>query len=963
MRTHPIALLSLGLVVAAVSGSLPAGAALMVNVDHETTGLNAPRWLAFSPDGAHLYVVNGTGNDGLAVFEREATPGPSFGTLTFVENDSGGGACGANVLRNATAVVVSPDGDHVYVTSRPPGNNHLLTVWSRDALTGSLSCIQKLADKTNLRRGSGLSISADGTTLYATATSAGQERVSAYTRDTGTGLLTFLQSIKDGTGGANSLAGPTATAVAPGDEQLYVSAATDSAVTRFARNLAGSLTSPVALIDDQGGVDGLAGASFLALAADGRHLYTAAPSEDKIGIFARDAATGVLTFVEVETHLAGPVTGLDGITGVAVSPDGGFVFGAAELSSALTIFGRDPATGRLAFLEAITDPGNLDGARAVVVSSDGQCVYVAATTASNVEAYCFGGRDFGDAPAPYATLVADAGASHAIGGVYLGAGAPDAEADGQPSALADGDDTDLDGDDEDGVIFVTNPVLAGQVNTLDVTGSGLVDAWIDFNGDGDWDESGEQILTGVTLPAAGTTFVAPAVTLDGFTTARFRVRPAGSVGLAPAGGGGDGEVEDHRVELSSDSYQVAVDKSGNGAGTVTSSPVGIDCGTTCTAPFAENADVELAATPDTGSDFTGWSGPSAGECSGSTCTFTNLLENKAVTASFTLQIFTLTVAVASGNGTIEDVPQADILCGTGGAACSNDYDYGSQVQLTAIPDPGWVFTGWTGDCTNTTGDCVVTVSQARSVQATFQLGVFLLTVDPAVGTGTGTVRITNTDDSTFLDCRAEVPADPDCTSFYPGGTHLSLAATADGDSLFSEWTTDCTGSGACTPTMNANHLVGADFALTPDLRVVVPDDRTTLADDGGAVTIVITVANVGLVDPSASATVTSLPMTNVTITGWTCAAVNTSCDNASGTGDLNESVDLPVGASLVYTFNGTAPIPAYGGVVTSVTVTDPDPEGALVILDNSDSGFFAYRKIFFDGFESGNVNAWSSHLP
>lgn len=955
-RSSPRFLVLLGLFLA-----LPAQAALMVNVDHETAGLNAPRWLAFSPDGAHLYVVNGTGNDGLAVFERDAAPGPGFGTLTFVENDSGGGPCGNNVLKASTSVVVSPDGNHVYVTSRPTGNSNVLTAWSRNPGTGQLACIQKVTDNTNLRRGSGLSISSDGSTVYVTATTAKQERVSAYSRDTGTGLLTFLQSLRDGIGGVDSLAGPTATAVGAGDLQVYVTAAGDNAVTRFARNLAGSLSAPLALVDNQGGVDGLAGASFLALSPDGKSLYTAAPTEDEIGVFARNASTGALTFLEAQTNLAGPITGLDGVTGVAVSPDGAYVYGAAAVSGGLAIFGRDPATGALAFLESITDPGNLDGARAVAASLDGKCVYVAAETADNVEAYCFAGRDFGDAPAPLPTLAADAGASHSIGAAaYLGAGVPDADDDGQPSALADGDDADLDGDDEEGVIFVSDPVLAGQINTITVNGTGLVDAWIDFNGDGDFDDAGEQILSDTALPATLATFAAPAITLDGFSTARFRARPAGSDPLAAAGGGGTGEVEDHRIELSSDSFQVAVTKAGNGSGTVTSTPFGIDCGTTCTAPFAADDDVELTAAPDTGSDFTGWTGTSAGECTGDTCTFNGLAEAKAVTATFTLQVYTLSVAIGSGNGTIEDVPQSGILCGTGGADCSEDLDYGTQVQLTAVPDPGWVLTGWSGDCANVVGDCVVTIDQARSVQATFQLGVFLLTVDPSAGTGTGTVRITNNSDSSFVDCRAELPADPDCTGFYPGGTGLSLSATPDGDSLFAAWTGDCAGGGACNLTMNAAHTVGADFTLTPDLRAVVPDDRTTLPDDGEPLSFAVTVSNAGAVDPSGDATITSLPLANVTITGWTCSAVGTSCDNLSGTGPLAESVALPVGAELTYTFSGFAPTPAYGGFTISVTVTDPDPEGAVAAADNTDTGFYAYFKLFDDDFETSDVCRWST---
>jgi phospholipase C len=61
--------------------------------------------------------------------------------------------------------------------------------------------------------------------------------------------------------------------------------------------------------------------------------------------------------------------------------------------------------------------------------------------------------------------------------------------------------------------------------------------------------------------------------------------------------------------------KITVAKAGSGSGTVTSSPAGIDCGTTCSADFA-SGDVTLTATPGTSFEFNGWTGA----CSGtSTC--------------------------------------------------------------------------------------------------------------------------------------------------------------------------------------------------------------------------------------------------------------------------------------------------------------------------------------------------------
>jgi hypothetical protein len=126
-------------------------------------------------------------------------------------------------------------------------------------------------------------------------------------------------------------------------------------------------------------------------------------------------------------------------------------------------------------------------------------------------------EDFGDAPDPtYPTLLASAGARHTIvPNVFLGA-LIDPEPDGQPSPDALGDDTDGT-DDEDGVVF-TSLVVAGNVATVKVTASvaGFLDAWVDFNFDGDWADAGENVFA--SIPVAAYTGPAP-----------------------------DGEVEDYRV--------------------------------------------------------------------------------------------------------------------------------------------------------------------------------------------------------------------------------------------------------------------------------------------------------------------------------------------------------------------------------------------------------------------------------
>jgi uncharacterized repeat protein (TIGR01451 family) len=160
--------------------------------------------------------------------------------------------------------------------------------------------------------------------------------------------------------------------------------------------------------------------------------------------------------------------------------------------------------------------------------------------------------DFGDAPDPtYPTLAASNGARHLIDGVtYLGA-AVDADPDGQPNVNADGDDNDAQGDDEDGISYITWPV-AGQLCTIRVTAStaGIVNAWIDYNADGDWADAGEHVFVDVAVVAGQNNldYTIPITATTGVDTyARFRFSTSG--GLSFEGPAPDGEVEDYKMGI------------------------------------------------------------------------------------------------------------------------------------------------------------------------------------------------------------------------------------------------------------------------------------------------------------------------------------------------------------------------------------------------------------------------------
>lgn len=160
--------------------------------------------------------------------------------------------------------------------------------------------------------------------------------------------------------------------------------------------------------------------------------------------------------------------------------------------------------------------------------------------------------DFGDAPDPtYPTLLVNDGARHKLSGLILGA-LIDAEPDGQPSPNAMGDDLNA-LDDEDGFVGPCMYIPGHQADiVVTATGPGFLNLWIDFNMDGDWDDTGEHVFTdaGVVSGANQFAFIVPQNTVGGKTYARFRL--CSLQGLTCTGLAADGEVEDYELIIEED---------------------------------------------------------------------------------------------------------------------------------------------------------------------------------------------------------------------------------------------------------------------------------------------------------------------------------------------------------------------------------------------------------------------------
>jgi DNA-binding beta-propeller fold protein YncE len=279
--------------------------------------------------------------------------------------------------------ISSPDGAFVYVAAPSAG----IAVFSRDSVSGKLTLASTvhaadLGPIGSTFRPRGIDIGPGEYTLYVGADSG--TSVFVFFRDSLTGALTLIQEAPSALSRMRDLV------VSPDGENLYVIDNSNDSLQVFARDsLSGFLTAGQLLEDDQGGVDGLNGATGIAISPDGKHVYVTS-SEDKVALFDRDLLTGDLTFVTVYEDTIGDT--LTNPNDVVLSPDGlsVYVAPASNQVNQPTVFSRDPMTGLLTFVET-GPPFGLVGrhpftatTRALAVSPDGSKVIGATTNTVSI---------------------------------------------------------------------------------------------------------------------------------------------------------------------------------------------------------------------------------------------------------------------------------------------------------------------------------------------------------------------------------------------------------------------------------------------------------------------------------------------------------------------------------------------------------------------------------------------------
>ncbi|WP_460948300.1 DUF7927 domain-containing protein [Okibacterium endophyticum] len=246
--------------------------------------------------------------------------------------------------------------------------------------------------------------------------------------------------------------------------------------------------------------------------------------------------------------------------------------------------------------------------------------------------------EFGDAPDSYGTLISNDGAGHIATGPTLGT-ERDTEANGQPNATADGDDTVGTPDDEDGVaapiaisVGAEGAVTVRATNDTDedVTLAG----WIDLNGDGVFDTAERVVVTvPANSPAADYQLDFPVLATTADTYARFRIYGEVVADPQPTGTAAAGEVEDYlvtvlqpglEIEKTSNAtedtrpgddvtYTVTATNSGAGDYTAANPAVVLDdlSGVLDDGVYNNDAQASDGSTPSYASPLISWSGPLA----------------------------------------------------------------------------------------------------------------------------------------------------------------------------------------------------------------------------------------------------------------------------------------------------------------------------------------------------------------
>jgi DNA-binding beta-propeller fold protein YncE len=385
--------------------------------------LTSPEDLVVSPDGRNVYVA-AYNSHAIAAFSRERRTGvleqlPRQRGCVHHRSRAGGCSVGRG-MGGPISIAVSPDGRNVYLAS---AGSDAVTAFARNRRTGALrqlagagGCIGErpgddCAAGRALNEPTSVAVSPDGARVYVAARRfpsgiaiLTRARDGSLTQAAGTaGCVTHRGGF--GCASARAISSPEEVAVSPDSRHVLVAGMRSNAVAVLASGPDGLSQAPgeagcIARTAAEGCARAhtLRGPVDLAIAPDGRYVYTASSVADGIAVLRRNRTTGALRQPGGRTGCLSqgssggrcrPGRALDEVWGLAISPEGRNLYDVSSRVNMLGAVARDRETGRLTqlpgrfgcFIRAgvagCPDGRGLTVAVSVTVSPDGRNVYVA----------------------------------------------------------------------------------------------------------------------------------------------------------------------------------------------------------------------------------------------------------------------------------------------------------------------------------------------------------------------------------------------------------------------------------------------------------------------------------------------------------------------------------------------------------------------------------------------------------
>ena len=279
-------------------------------------------------------------------------------------------------------------------------------------------------------------------------------------------------------------------------------------------------------------------------------------------------------------------------------------------------------------------------------------------------------------------------------------------------------------------------------------------------------------------------------------------------------------------------HTLSVNKTGEGSGTVTSAPAGINCGDTCSASFDEDTQVTLTASPSAGSVFASWSGDCSPCGTSSTCTIT-MDADKSCTAQFQTNlppvIDSFTTNSISGTAPLT----VSFTCRAhdpDGSIQSYQISYGDgETQSNTTGSFTHTYTNpGTYQAVCTAQDNEGATASSHPLTVTVTTPRFILSIFPFPTHGT----VKAPEDGSQINCGS---GNNTCSASFEPDSQITLYAYPDPGYQLASWSGDCSACEAnstCTLTIDTDKTCTANFQRTSNV-LDIPSTMNASSFTGG----------------------------------------------------------------------------------------------------------------------------------